>query len=57
MERLDRIKREISNNGGSYDLSLLLQDSNNGKSNLNIFERLRERGKSLTFDYFGKPII
>ena len=47
----------MSRNRGSYDITKLIEDAKKDNSNVDIFERLRQKGKSITFDYKGIPIF
>ena len=40
-ERLDKLRKDMVQNRGSYDITRLLQDAKNDGSNMDIFERLR----------------
>lgn len=47
----------MSKNQGSYDISKLIEDAKKGDGQEDIFEKLKEKGKSITFDFSGIPMV
>ena len=47
----------MARNKGSYDITKLIEDAKKDDAEVDLFERLKQRGKSITFDYNGIPIV
>jgi hypothetical protein len=47
----------MARNKGSYDITRLIEDAKKDDAEIDLFERLKQRGKSITFDYNGIPIV
>lgn len=47
----------MARNKGSYDITKLIEDAKKDDAEVDLFERLKQRGKSITFDYNGIPMV
>lgn len=56
-EKMKKFREEMAKNKGSYDITKLIEDAKKDDGEVDLFERLRQRGKSITFDYNGLPIV
>lgn len=50
-EKKRKFREEMARNRGSYDITKLIEDAKKDDSSVNLFEKLRRRGKSITFDF------
>lgn len=56
-EKRQKFREDMLKNKGSYDITKIIEDFKESDTEVNLFQRLRQRGKSITFDFSGVPIV